>query len=83
MLDSNGCFLIRIQVSQEAGKMVWHSHIFKNFPQFFVIHRIKGFNAVSEAEVDAFLELLTIRKGKKCPSLGAEETCGEGNSAML
>ena len=37
--------------------MVWYSHLFKNFPQFVVIHMIKGFNIVSEAEVDVFLEL--------------------------
>ena len=39
--------------------MVWYSHLFKNFPQFVVIHRIKEFNIVSEAEVDVFLELLS------------------------
>ena len=37
--------------------MVWYSHLFKNFPQFVVIHTIKGFSIVSEAEVDVFLEL--------------------------
>ena len=37
--------------------MVWYSRLFKNFPQFFVIHRVKGFSVVNEAEVDAFLEL--------------------------
>ena len=36
--------------------MVWDSHLFKNFPQFVVIHRVKGFSIVSEAEVDVFLE---------------------------
>ena len=36
--------------------MVWYSHVFKNFPQFFVIHTVKGFSVVNEAEVDAFLE---------------------------
>ena len=45
-----------IQVSQEAGKVVWYSHFFKNFPQFVVIHKIKGFNVVNKAEVDIFLE---------------------------
>ena len=44
-------------VSQEAGKMVWYSHLFKNFPQFAVIHTIKGFGVVNKAEVDVFLEL--------------------------
>ena len=46
-----------MQVSQEAGKVVWYSHIFKNFPQFVVIHTVKGFSIVNEAEVDVFLEL--------------------------
>ena len=45
-----------MQVSQEAGKVVWYSHLFKNFPQFVVIYIIKGFSVVSEAEVDVFLE---------------------------
>ena len=37
--------------------MVWHSHLFKNFPQFVVIHTVKGFGIVKKAEVDIFLEL--------------------------
>ena len=57
MYSSNCCFLTCIQISQEAGQMVWDSHLFKNFPQFFVIHRVKGFGIVSKAEVDIFLEL--------------------------
>ena len=36
--------------------MVWYSHLFKNFPQFVVIHTVKGFSVVNEAEVDVFLE---------------------------
>ena len=36
--------------------MVWHSHLLKSFPQFVVIHTVKGFNVVNEAEVDIFLE---------------------------
>ena len=51
-------FLTCIQVSQEAGKLVWYSHLLNNFPQFVVIHTVKGFSIVNEAEVDAFLELL-------------------------
>ena len=38
--------------------MVWYPHLLKNFPQFVVVHTIKGFSLVSEAEVDVFLELL-------------------------
>ena len=37
--------------------MVWHSHLLKNFPQFFVIHTVKGFVVVNKSEVDVFLEL--------------------------
>ena len=57
MSGSNCWFLTCIQVSQEAGKVVSYSHLFKNFPQFVVIHTVKGFGAVSKAEVDVFLEL--------------------------
>ena len=53
---SNCCFLTCIQVSQEVGKEVWYYHLFKNFLQFVVIHTVKGFNIVNEAEVDVFLE---------------------------
>ena len=35
--------------------MIWYSHLFKNFPQFVVLHTVKGFSIVNEAEVDAFL----------------------------
>ena len=45
-----------MQISQEAGKVVWYSNLFKNFPQFAIIHTVKGFTVVSEAEVDIFLE---------------------------
>ena len=37
--------------------MVWYSHLFQNFPQFVVIHTVKGFGIVNKAEVDVFLEL--------------------------
>ena len=46
-----------MQVSQETGQMVWYSHLFKNFPQFVVIHTVKGFGIVNKAEIDVFLEL--------------------------
>ena len=45
-----------IQISQEAGKVVWYSHLLKNFTQFAVIHTVKGFSIVNEAEVDDFLK---------------------------
>ena len=57
MSSSNCCFLTCIQISQEAGKTVWYSHLFKNFPQFLVIYTVKGFSVVSKADVVVFLEL--------------------------
>ena len=45
-----------MQVSQEAGKVFWYSHLFKNVPQFVVIHTVKGCSIVNEAEVDVVLE---------------------------
>ena len=56
MSGSNYCFLTCIQISQEAGKVAWYSHLLKNFPQFVVIHTVKSFSVVNEAEVDVFLE---------------------------
>ena len=46
-----------MQISQEAGQVVWYSHLFKNFPQFIVIHTVKGFGIVNKAEIDIFLQL--------------------------
>ena len=46
-----------MQFSQETGKVDWYSHLFKNFPQFVVIHTVKGFGVVNEAETDVFLGL--------------------------
>ena len=57
MSSSNYCFLTGIQICQEAGQVVWYSHILKNFPQCVVIQRVKGFGLVNKAEVDVFLEL--------------------------
>ena len=57
MSSSNRCFLTCIQVSQEAGQVVWYSHLLNNFPQFLVIHTVKGFGIVNKAEIDVFLEL--------------------------
>ena len=56
MSGSNCSVLTCIQISQEAGKVVWSSLCFKNFPKFVVIHAVKSFNIVNESEVDVFLE---------------------------
>ena len=58
MSSSYCCFLTCIQISQEAGQVFWYSHLFKNFPQFVVIHTVNGFSTVYDAEVDIFLEFL-------------------------
>ena len=57
MSSSNCCFLTCIQISEEAGQVVWYSHLFQNFPQLIVIHTVKGFGIVNKAEIDVFLEL--------------------------
>ena len=57
MSSSHCCFLTCIQISQEAGKVIWCSHLFKNFPQFLVIHAIKGCGVVNTADVVVFPEL--------------------------
>ena len=56
MSGFNCCFLTCIQVSQETGKVVWYLRLFKNFPQFVVIHMVKGFSVINETEIDVFLE---------------------------
>ena len=60
MSSSNCCFLTCIQISQETGQVVWYSHLFQNFPQFVVIHTVKGFGVVNEAEIDVFSEFSCI-----------------------
>ena len=60
MSSSNCCFLTCIQVSQEAGQVVWYSHLFKNFPQFVKIYTVKDFGVINKAEVDVFLDSLAF-----------------------
>ena len=58
MSSSEKCsFLICIHISQEAGKAVWYSHLFQNFPQFVVIYTLKDCGVINKAEGDVFLEL--------------------------
>ena len=56
MSDCHCCFLTCLQVSQKAGKVASYSHLFKNFPQFVVIHIVKDFSIANETEVDVFME---------------------------
>ena len=57
MSSSNCCFLTCISVSQEADQMIWYAHPSQNFPQFIVIHTVKGFGIVKKVEIDVFLEI--------------------------
>ena len=57
MSSSNCCFLTCIQISQEAGQVVWYSHLFQNFPQLILIYIVKCFGIVNKAEIDVLLEL--------------------------
>ena len=57
MSGSNCCFLTCIQISQEAGKVVWYSHLFQKFSTVCCDPQVKVFGIVDEAEVDVFLGL--------------------------
>ena len=60
MSTSNCCFLTCMQVSQEAGQVVWYSHLFQNFPQFIVIHTVEDFGIVNKGEIDVFWNSLAF-----------------------
>ena len=60
MSGSNCCFLAYMQFSQETSKVFWYSHLFQNFPHFFVVHTVRGFHVVSEAEAEVFREFLAF-----------------------
>ena len=73
MSSSNCCFLTCMQISQEAGQVVWYSYLFQNFPQFVVIHTVKGFGIVNKAEVDVFLPFMgSHRVGHDWSDLAAD-----------
>ena len=81
MSSSNCCFLTCTHVSREAGKVVWYSHLLKNYPQLTVIDTVQGFRIVNEAKVDVFLELSvrnrTQEEGAVIPRRdGARLACG-------
>ena len=57
MSSSNRFFLTYIEIFQKRGQVTWYSHLLKNFPQFIVIHTVKGFGIIDKAEIDVFLEL--------------------------
>ena len=59
---SSSNFLTWIQISQEAGQVVWYSYLLKNSPQFVVIYTLKGFGVINKAEVDIFLAFSMIQQ---------------------
>ena len=63
LFDVQFCYLICIQTSQKAAQVVLYFHLFKSVPQFVVIHAVKGFSIVNEAEIDVFLEVLCFFYG--------------------
>ena len=66
MSGSNCCFLTCIHISQEGGKVVWYSHLFKNFAQFVLIYTVKSFSIANEAELDIFGILLAFTWSNRC-----------------
>ena len=62
--SSNCCFLTCIQVSEEAGPVVWYAHLLKYFPKFIVIHTVKGFGVVNKAQIDVYARAAIIRYHK-------------------
>ena len=60
VFDSKCRFLSYIPTFQETCKVIWYSHFLKNFPQFVVVHTVKGFIIVSEADGNVFWESLAF-----------------------
>ena len=56
MSSSNCCLLTCVQISQEGSQVVWYFHLFENFPQFIVIHIVKGFGIANKAKINVFME---------------------------
>ena len=80
MSSSNCCFLTCIQISQEAGQVVWYSHLFQNFPQFIVIHTLKGFGIVNKASTDQIRNYMNILLN--CLSLVTLNQTGECSARL-
>ena len=75
MFSSNCCFLICIQISQEAGQVVWYSHLFQNFPQSVVIQTVKGFGIVNKAEFFFFFWNCLFLYSNRCWQFGLWFLC--------
>ena len=76
MSNSDGCFFTCIEISHEAGKVVRYSHLFKNFPQFVVIHTVKGFDVVNKAEGEVG------EVAQSCPTLCDSVDCSLPGSSI-
>ena len=81
------CFFTCIWISQETGQVVWYSHLLKDFPQFVVIHTVKGFSAVNEADV--FLEFACFLHDQQMLAIdlwgftsGSSSYCWRASSSM-
>ena len=83
MSGSNCCFLNCIQISQEAGQVVWYSHLLKNFPQFVMIHTVKGFGIINKAEVDVMFFYLFTHQGFPDGSDSKESPCNGGDLGSI
>ena len=74
-----------IQISQEAGQVVWYSHLFQNFPQLIVIHTVKGFGKVNKAEIALLTQIRItklihfIRKSDTAYGIFSMETCSQNH----
>ena len=83
MSNTNCCFLTYIEISQEAGKVIWYSHLFKKNPQFVVIHTVKGFDTVNKASLVALVVESASNVGDPGLIPGLGRSPGEGNGNPL
>ena len=89
MSGSNCCFMTCIQVSQEAGKVVWYSHLLKNFPQFVVIHTVKGFTLLGAKPACLYgrdklsNRVLDVLEPRKRVKFGKDPACLRNSSGRL
>ena len=83
MSSSKCCFMTCIQTSQKAGQVVWYSHLFKNFPQFVVIHTVKGFGMVNKTEVDVFLCSRRWRSSIQSAKTRPGADCGSDHELLI
>ena len=97
MSSSNCCFLTCIQISQEAGQVVWYSHLLKNFPQFVLIYTVKGFSVENETYIflkfsSFFYDPMNVGNSISCSSAFSQSSLniwkftvyvGEGNGTPL